>query len=103
MAYLNQSELLALEATATTAAAYLDACDGGAKFVRLDPAYYQACGKLLMSIFTVANPQEAFSILLEHSPAARNAAESVQIAHRIEVSRAGYYPHLSVVLNRASV
>lgn len=103
MTFLSQTDLSGLESTATTAAAYLDACDGGAKFVRLDPAYYQACGKLLMTVFSVVNPQEAFPLLIEHSHAARNAAESVQIAHRLEVSRLGYYPHLSAALNRASV
>ena len=40
MSYFTQDNLSALEATATTAAAYLDACDSGARFVRLDPAYY---------------------------------------------------------------
>ena len=47
MLQLSQTDLSTLEATATTAAAYLDSCDSGAKFVRLDPTYYQACGRLL--------------------------------------------------------
>ena len=103
MTYLSQSNLNALEATATTAAAYVDACDGGAKFVRLDPAYYQACGRLLMRIFSVANAREAFPDLLERSAAARDIAESVEIGQRIKLSRRVYYPQLAVILNRASL
>jgi len=100
MTYLSQSNLNALEATATTAAAYVD---GGAKFVRLDPAYYQACGRLLMRIFSVANAREAFPDLLERSAAARDIAESVEIGQRIKLSRRVYYPQLAVILNRASL
>lgn len=102
MSYLSQTELSKIEATATTAAAYLDACDGGAKFVQLDPAYYRACGHLLMTIFSVTNAEEDFPALLQHSAAAREVAESVEIGRRIEISRLGYYPELTVILNRAA-
>lgn len=103
MSNLSQTDLSALEASATTAAAYLDACDGGAKFVRLDPAYYRVCGHLLTTIFSVTNAHTAFPALLENSPAARDVAESVEIGRRIEISRLGYYPQLTVILNRASI
>lgn len=103
MSCFSESELSALMETATTAAAYLDACDGGAKFVRLDPTYYQACGKLLMNIFAVVDRDEAFKPLLAESAAARSAVESVEIERRLELSRLGYYPELSIVLNRAAV
>jgi len=103
MTYLTQNNVIALEATAMAAADYLDACDGGAQSVRLDPAYYQACGNLLMKIFSVANAHENFPELLERSSAARDVAESVEIGQRIELSRLVYYPQLSAILNRASV
>lgn len=103
MSKLNQTDLSALQATAATAAAYLDACDGGARFVRLDPEYYRACANLLLRIFAVANPYQAFPILIEQSAAARDVAESIEIGHRLEVSRLGYYPHLAAVLNRVSI
>ena len=102
MFQLSQANLSSLEVTATTAAAYLDACDGGAKSVRLDPAYYQACGSLLTSIFSVVAAGEAFPDLLERSPAARDAAESVAMSQHLALSRLTYYPLLSVVLHRAS-
>ncbi|MDP3538865.1 MAG: hypothetical protein Q8S26_09190 [Azonexus sp.] len=102
MSNLSQIDLTALEATATSAAAYLDACDGGAKFVRLDPVFYRACGHLLMTIFAVANANEDFPWLVKQSAAAREIAESIQIGRRIEVSRLGYYPQLAAILTRAS-
>jgi len=102
MSHLSQTDLNTLQGTAASAATYLDACDAGARYVRLDPAYYRACGHLLMTIFSVTNAQEAFAELLEHSAAARDIAESVEIGRRIEVSRLGYYPQLTVILNRAS-
>jgi hypothetical protein len=100
MTYLSQTDVSALEVTAMTAADYLDACDAGAKTVRLDPAYYQACGNLLMKIFSVAKASQNFPELLERSSAARDVAESVEIGRRIKLSRLGYYPELSVILNR---
>jgi len=103
MSKLDQAELKALQASASTAAAYLDACDGGARFVRLDPAYYQACGRLLVSIFTLVDAHAAFSALLELSPAARDVAESIAIGRRLEISRLGLYPGPAVAPTRASV
>lgn len=102
MFQLSQTDLTTLEESATTAAAYLDACDGGAHFVRLDPDYYQACGRLLMTIFSVTDAAKAFPELVQQSAAAREAAEAVEIGQRIELSRLGYYPQLTVILNRAS-
>lgn len=103
MSHLTLTDLSALESTATTVAAYLDACDSGAKFVRLDPTYYQACGNLLLRIFSVVSPYEAFPGLVARSGAAREVAEAVEIGHKIEVSRLGYYPQLAAILSRASV
>jgi len=100
MIALNQMDIDRLQETATTAATYLDACDDGARFVRLDPTYYKACGHLLLTIFAVTDAARAFPCLLEHSPAAREAAESVEIARRIGISRLGYYPQLTVAMNR---
>lgn len=99
----NRMTLQALEATATTSAAYLDACDSGAKFCQLDPAYYKACGNVLVRIFALVDPDTAFPDLVEHSAAAREVAMSKQISHRIEVSRLGFYPQLAVLLNRVAV
>ena len=65
------------EASATIAAAYLDACDAGALNIRLDPEYYQACATLLHRLFTLFSPT-AFSALLAASPAAREVAEALQ-------------------------
>ncbi len=100
--YFSQSALNALEATATTASTYLDACDNGARFVRLDPAYYKSCGAVLIGIFGLVNAKETFPLLIEQSTAAREVAESVQIGRRIELSRLGFYPELAVLLNRAA-
>lgn len=98
----NRITLQALEATAATSAAYLDACDSGAKFCQLDPAYYKACGNILVKIFALVDPNRAFPDLVEHSAAAREVAISKQITHRIEVSRLGFYPELAVLLNRVA-
>ncbi len=103
MTYLSQSDVSALETTAMKAADYLDACDAGAKTVQLDPAYYQACGNLLMKIFLVVKARQNFPELLERSSAARDVAEAVDIEHRIMLSRVGYYSELSLILNRASL
>ncbi|MFN4325933.1 MAG: hypothetical protein ACK4FP_08600 [Azonexus sp.] len=98
----SPSALVALAATANTAAAYIDACDSGAQHVRLDPAYYQNCGVLLNKIFSMLDARQAFPSLLEQSAAAREVAESIQINHRLEVSVLGYYPRLSALLQRAA-
>lgn len=99
---LNRMTLQALETTATTSAAYLDACDFGARYCRLDPAYYKACGDLLVKIFALVDAEKAFPDLLEHSAAAREVAISKQITHRIEVSRLAFYPELAGLLNRVA-
>ena len=72
MSYLNQAQIRSLASTAASAAAYLDTCDNGAQFARLDPAYYQACARVLTTIFAVVDVQDAFPDLLSQSPAARN-------------------------------
>ena len=102
MSQSSQIDLHTLEITATSASLYLDACDNGARAVRLNPAYYQACGKLLISIFSLISARETFPQLLERSPAARDVAESIEISRRITVSRLGYYPELSLAMNRAA-
>lgn len=103
MSYLNQAQIRSLAGTATSAAAYLDTCDSGAQFARLDPAYYQACACVLTTIFSVVDVQEAFSDLLSQSPAARNTLECLQMERHIRSSCAGYYPQLAVILQRAAV
>lgn len=103
MTYFTPDNIESLAVTAISAAGYLDACDEGITTVRLDPSYYQACGKVLGHIFSLLDPVLHFPILLEHSAAARDVAESVQISRRIGVSRLCFYPELSFVLNRAAV
>jgi hypothetical protein len=98
---ISRFDLSALEVSAITAAAYLDACDSGMQ-VSVDPGYYKACGRLLATIFSVVNPVEAFPRLLDHSAAAREMVETNRINHRIVVSRSGYYAELATTLNRAS-
>lgn len=98
----NQITLRALEATAAKSAAYLDACDSGARHCRLDPDYYQACGNVLVKIFSLVDAGQAFPDLVQQSAAAREVVHSMQIAHRIELSRLGYYPELTVLLNRVA-
>lgn len=100
MINLSQSNIEALQETAVTAAAYLDACDGGTAGVRLDADYYRACAALLLKIFGVVDAARAFPVLLEESPAAREVAEAIAIGRRIETSRLVYYPQLTVVINR---
>lgn len=95
-------DLCAIEATAVAAAAYLDACDAGAVAVRLDAGHYRACARLLLGLFGAVDAETLFPGLLDESPAARELADGLRIGRRIEVSRLGYYPELSLVLNRAS-
>lgn len=99
---LNQTSLKAFQATAATAAAYLDACDGGGRHLHLDPAYYQACGSLLHKMFSLFDPARYFPDLLEQSAAAREIADGLQMALRLETSRLVFYPQLTVLLNRAA-
>ena len=46
---------------------------------------------------------EAFPGLVAQSNAARDVAEAIEIGHKIEVSRLGYYPQLAAILSRAAV
>ncbi len=103
MTYLSPSQLRSLAITATTAATYLDACDNGATFVRLDPAYYQACARLLTTIFAVVDAARAFPDLLSQSPSARNAADSLEMELHLGIGRNAHYPQLATILTRASV
>ncbi|KAB2926548.1 MAG: hypothetical protein F9K30_06390 [Dechloromonas sp.] len=103
MTTLSPDNIESLTVSAIRAAAYLDACDAGASMVRLDPDYYQACGKVLREIFALLDPHLHFPVLLEESAAAREMAESLSIGRRIGISRLGYYPELAVVINRAAV
>ncbi len=98
---LSSSALKALEMTASAAAAYLDACDTGARHLRLDPDYYQQCASILHKILSLVGHSE-FPELLEQSAAARNAVEAIEIGHRIELSRLGFYPELALLLQRAA-
>jgi hypothetical protein len=102
MSYFTQDNLSALEATATTAAAYLDACDSGARFVRLDPAYYCACGRLLVKILSLVDASKNFPTLLEQSAAVREVVDSIQIGRRIDLNSRVFYPELAVLLNRVA-
>lgn len=102
MSSFSKITLQALEATAVTSAAYLDACDFGAQCCRLDPGYYRACGRLLIEIFSLVDAERAFPYLFEHSAAAREAVESIRMARRIKISRLGFYPELTVLLDRVA-
>jgi hypothetical protein len=99
----GRSALIALATTASTAAAYVDACDSGAMHIRLDPAHYQTCGMLLFHIFSMIDAKEEFSSLLEQSAAALEVYESLQISRRLEVSQLIYYPQLTALLQKISV
>ncbi len=96
----TRDSLAALEVTARTAAAYLDACDTG--LVRRDPSYYLACGNLLVKILSLVNVQESFPSLLERSPAVLSITESIQIGRRLELDTRLFYPELAALLNRAA-
>lgn len=102
MTFCSQMDIESLAATATRAATYVDDCDNGARNVRLDPRYYQACSNVLMQIFTVCEAGHHFPVLLEHSPAAREVAESLQIARQINANRALHCPELESILQRGA-
>jgi hypothetical protein len=102
MPCFSKTTLQALEATATTSAAYLDACDFGAQHLQLDAEYYRACGLLLVKIFSLMDAERAFPYLIEHSAAAREVVESIRMARRIKVSRLGFYPELAVLLDKVA-
>lgn len=100
MLYCSQTDMESLAATASRAAAYIDDCDSGATDIRLDPAYYQACGHVLMRIFAVCDAARDFPLLLEHSPAAREVDDALRIGRRIERSRTWFYPELAALMLR---
>ena len=103
MRYFTSAQLASLEATATTAAAYLDICDSGSPYVRLDPMHYRICGELLARIFSVVDAQLFFPMLLRQSAAAREMGESIEIGRHINLSRLGFYPELSALMCRVAV
>lgn len=103
MSHFHQDNIDALAVSAIKAATYLDACDTGALAANLDPRCYQACGNVLRQIFALLDPETNFPVLLEQSAAARELAESIKIDRHIEISRLGYFPELTIVLNRVSV
>lgn len=92
------ADLIALGASATAAATYLDICDMGAIRTRLDPAHYRNCGVVLFHIFSMVDAHLAFPSLLEHSAAARETYEAIRIAQRLEISKPLYYPQLTALL-----
>lgn len=102
MPNFTPGQLASLEATATTAAAYLDICDSGSRHVRLDPIHYRTCGELLARIFSVVDARRAFPMLIQQSAAARETVESTDIGRHIRISRLGFYPELSALLCRIS-
>jgi hypothetical protein len=99
---LGSHSLKAFEATAATAAAYLDACDSGGSHVRVNPDYYQQCAGLLLKIFGLFDAEKLFPTLLASSAAARELADSVLMTNQLAMSRLVYYPQLAVVLGRAA-
>jgi len=102
MSRFSKSTLQAFAQAATASAEYLDACDTGASHFRLDPGYYQACGKLLMRIFSLVDAEESFPQLLVRSAAAREIAGAIQIRQRIEADRQAFYPELTGLISRVA-
>lgn len=102
MAYFTPGQLASLEATATAAAAYLDICDCGSRYVRLDPVHYRTSGELLVRIFSMVDARQAFPMLIQQSAAAREVAESADISRHLSVSRLGFYPELSALFFRVA-
>lgn len=103
MSLFTPAQMASLEATATTAASYLDACDNGSRFVRLDPMHYRTCGELLAKIFDLVDARQAFPELLQQSAAAAELAESMEIGRHIAISRLVFYPELAALINRITV
>ena len=60
MSRLSHIDLSAIETTAASAAAYLDACDAGAAAVRLDAGHYRACARLLLTLFATLDAEVVF-------------------------------------------
>ena len=99
MFYFSQSTIKAFEATASSAAAYMDACDSGA-LQPVDSAYYQSCGALLAKIFSLVDPHSGFPGLLDNSFAAREVAEAMLIAKRLKGNCRVFYPELAELLDK---
>ena len=102
MSYFTPPQLASLEATATTAARYLDACDSGATQVRIDPAHYRTCGELLARIFKLIDARRNFPLLLQQSAAAREMAELVEMGRYLALSRLVFYPELAALISRVA-
>jgi len=102
MTYCSQLDLESLAATASRAAAYVDDCDSGARNVRLDPSYYQACSNVLLQIFKVCDARHDFPMLLEHSAAAREVDDSLRLGQSIDSDRTARHPELEALLKRWS-
>lgn len=99
MSHLTRSTLEALGVSAAVSAAYLDACDAGA---RCSPAYYRACGDLLTKILSLEEAGQAFPHLLAHSAAAREIADAIRMRRHIEVGQLKSYPLLAALLKRTA-
>ncbi len=84
---IDASTLQSLAETASASADYLDACDFGRHGCQLDPAYYRACGELLLNIFLLVDAARTFPELLTRSPAARELAEVVRSSRQIAGER----------------
>lgn len=84
---IDASTLQSLAETASASADYLDACDFGRHGCQLDPAYYRACGELLLNIFLLVDASRAFPDLLARSPAAREIAATVRSCREMLAGR----------------
>lgn len=102
MTYFTAAQLASLEASAATAAEYLDICDSGIPSSRLDPGHYRTCAELLAKIFYAVDARLVFPALLKQSAAAQEMAESVEIERHLTISRLVYYPELAALICRIS-
>lgn len=100
MPLFSSGVLVSFQATATSCANYLDACDAGQ--IPLNADRYRAYAQLLVKIFALIDPYHHFPGLLRQSPAAREIAETQQVTHRLQTDRKGIYPELSEILQRVS-
>lgn len=102
MTYFTTAQLASLEASAATAAEYLDICDSGTPTSRFDPGHYRTCAELLAKIFYAVDARLVFPMLLKQSAAAREMAESIDIERHLAISRLVYYPELAALICRVS-
>lgn len=102
MNHFTTAQLASLEASAATAAEYLDICDSGVQTSRFDPAHYRICAELLARIFYTVDARLAFPMLLKQSAAAQEMAESIEIERHLAISRLVYYPELAALICRVS-